>query len=447
MSSQSVHLLVLIHGMWGNPSHLAELYRVISEVHDSEDDEGASLHVLLAETNRDDSTYDGIDWGGERVAQEVLDEVKKLEEDGRKVIRFSATGYSLGGLVARYVVGILHQRQFFKDVKPINFNTLATPHLGLPRYPSVISSLFSSLGPRLLSRTGEQFYCVDKWSKSGRPLLEVMADPDRIFYRALLQFQHIRIYANSVNDVTVPYVTAAIEVDDPFLDHQSNGVELSMDDEYKALIRNYSLPLVPPPRPRKPIIFSPKWFRNRRPLLPPALQFRFPWNIIVYTLLPVLVPTFLTLAIVRLSLAARSSRARIKLLEADESNSDKLIHIIGQLERQVEDAVVDLMDDPLPISEDEEGQKSLSHSTSDDSGSTVVSELPSKKKSKDKPILTPLQHKIAESLNTLPIKKELAFFPGVRNSHAIIVCRDIKRFEIHRKGESVVRHWATSFIL
>ncbi len=102
--------------------------------------------------------------------------------------RFSVTGYSLGGLIARYVVGyvvrivtspILHhglrvhgvqvahachsillQRGFFENVTPVNLNTIATPHIGLPKYPTVISSLFSYLGPKLLSRTGEQFYVV-----------------------------------------------------------------------------------------------------------------------------------------------------------------------------------------------------------------------------------------------------------------------------------------------
>jgi hypothetical protein len=35
----------------------------------------------------------------------VMDEVEKLKRDGKAVIRFSVTGYSLGGLVARYLVG------------------------------------------------------------------------------------------------------------------------------------------------------------------------------------------------------------------------------------------------------------------------------------------------------------------------------------------------------
>ena len=42
--------------------------------------------------------------------------------------------------------------------------------------PSFFSTLTHRLGPTLLSRTGEQFYAVDKWSATGRPLLEVMAD-------------------------------------------------------------------------------------------------------------------------------------------------------------------------------------------------------------------------------------------------------------------------------
>jgi Putative serine esterase (DUF676) len=75
-SAQDVHLLVLIHGMWGNPSHLASMHRIIeqSRINESSDDPNvAELYVMLPETNRDESTYDGIDWGGERVATEVSD--------------------------------------------------------------------------------------------------------------------------------------------------------------------------------------------------------------------------------------------------------------------------------------------------------------------------------------------------------------------------------------
>lgn len=82
--SQYVHLLVLIHGMWGNPGHLAELRRIMEETRCQESSEkgpgGENLHILVAETNRDDGTYDGIDWGGERVAEEVS--ISQLDRQG-----------------------------------------------------------------------------------------------------------------------------------------------------------------------------------------------------------------------------------------------------------------------------------------------------------------------------------------------------------------------------
>jgi dienelactone hydrolase len=123
MSVQDVHLLVLIHGMWGNTSHLASMHRIIKETRIDNDPDGAELYVMLPETNQAESTYDGIDWGGERVAAEVsvggivcqiawlstlpqiFDQVEKLEKEGKRVTRFSVTGYSLGGLLARYVIG------------------------------------------------------------------------------------------------------------------------------------------------------------------------------------------------------------------------------------------------------------------------------------------------------------------------------------------------------
>lgn len=126
MSSQNVHLLVLIHGMWGNPQNLASMHRIMKETRIHEESvelDGAALHVMLPETNQAESTYDGIDWGGERVAAEasifihhrpityliaflqIFQEIEKLEKEGKTVTRFSVTGYSLGGLLARYVVG------------------------------------------------------------------------------------------------------------------------------------------------------------------------------------------------------------------------------------------------------------------------------------------------------------------------------------------------------
>jgi hypothetical protein len=67
--------------------------------------------------------------------------------------------------------------------------------------------------------------------------------PERIFYRALALFPHITVYANasvvyispcerplityySINDRTVPYVTAAIDMKNPFAMHDTSGIEM-----------------------------------------------------------------------------------------------------------------------------------------------------------------------------------------------------------------------------
>jgi hypothetical protein len=70
---QDIHFVVACHGMWGEPVHLDEMARVLREKFpdDSVDKNGVKLHLLVAQTNALDSTYDGIDWGGERIAEEV----------------------------------------------------------------------------------------------------------------------------------------------------------------------------------------------------------------------------------------------------------------------------------------------------------------------------------------------------------------------------------------
>jgi hypothetical protein len=149
---------------------------------------------------------------------------------------------------------------------------------------------------------------------------------------------------------------------------------------------------------------------------------------VVYALSPALILLLISTLLIYLPFGAYYSRARIRLLEKDESNQSTLIKVLAELEQNVEDAVVNIMDNPGALQ----------------SASVAISEL---KVPTEKSALTPLQQQIAASLNTLPIKKHLAYIDNVLNSHAVIVCRDVSRFEIHRAGEGVVRHWATSFIL
>jgi len=141
-------------------------------------------------------------------------------------------------------------------------------------------------------------------------------------------------------------------------------------------------------------------------------------NILIYMCIPILFPTFITMAIVTLSRASNLSRARLKLLEKDDSQGQRLVNILADIENKLqEDAIIPAVED----------------------STTEVTQTRS--------VLTLSQRRMAESLNRLPIHKEIIFIDKVRNSHATIVCRDIKQFEYHKRGEGVLKHWAASFIL
>ena len=151
-------------------------------------------------------------------------------------------------------------------------------------------------------------------------------------------------------------------------------------------------------------------------------------------------PTFIGLVLVRFIKASHSSRARIKLLEKDEATKEgRLITMLARLEKQMEDAVVDVMEEPGQVSDDSDPEAAIS------------SKHIKRKKdpaNKEKPELMPVQIKAAKHLNALPnLQKVLAYFPDVYNSHAVIISRDVKRFEFHRRGEGVIRHWADAFVL
>ncbi|KAJ3571500.1 hypothetical protein NP233_g3714 [Leucocoprinus birnbaumii] len=417
--SQRVHLLILLHGLWGNTGHLAALEQAIKEKHTESDQNGEVLEVLLPKSNESVATYDGIDWGGERIADEIYNCVEELREKEKVVVKLSFTGYSLGGLIARYILGILEQRKFFDNVEPMNFTTIATPHLGQFKYSSMVSSLMGALGPKLLSRTGKQFYCQDKWSSDGRPLIEVLADPDKIFFKALSRFKYLKIYANAIYDTLVPYCTAAIETEDVFAEYMGNGIKIEMEEDYECVIKKFTLPDTPPP---KAAMFSRKWFaaKKPRPLLPPTAQLRFPFNIVLYATLPFLLIPAISYGLYKFSVDSKASEERIKQFESEESYPKKLVALFETLEHEIESTTADAVKNP-------EG-------------------APYPVMSPDlHPIITPEQKKIARWLNRLPFEKTLAFFPGVRNSHALIVWKD--KTTQHKRGESVVRHWADHLIL
>lgn len=201
----------------------------------------------------------------------------------------------------------------------------------------------------------------------------------------------------------------------------------------------------------------------------------------------------MTVAVVRLSLDSRSSRTRIKLLESGNTYPNRLANVIGKLEKRVEDVVVDYIDNPgdqaessgastpltgataTPARSDSElsdaTEALVSASTSASASSSSAAELgksscttekkqrrqrkrTAKKQRKEekrkapRPLITDLQRQMAGTLNALPgLRKELVYIHPTMNSHAVIVARDVKRFDSHKQGWGVLRHLADHFVI
>lgn len=60
-----------------------------------------------------------MDTGGERVASEVEQRLEELAKDGHDIKKISVIGYSLGGLVARFAIGLLYSRGVFEKIQPV----------------------------------------------------------------------------------------------------------------------------------------------------------------------------------------------------------------------------------------------------------------------------------------------------------------------------------------
>ncbi|KAI9669975.1 MAG: hypothetical protein M1831_007011 [Alyxoria varia] len=248
--TEGLHLCVFVHGLWGSPSHLNFLCKSLRKQHPSED----KVHTLICQSNAGSFTYDGIETGGERVTKEVEDELESLEKKGKKVTKFSILGYSLGGLIARYAIGLLYSKGHFDDGKmlPVNFTTFATPHLGV-RTPlrGWRNSIFNSLGGRTLSLSGHQMFLIDNFRDTGEPLLSVLAGPNTIFMHALSMFKKRSLYANIVNDRAVAFYTAAMSRVDPFVD--IDAIKINYAPGYEDVILE-SPPHMAEPRREPPTI-------------------------------------------------------------------------------------------------------------------------------------------------------------------------------------------------
>ncbi|GAP85883.1 putative lipid particle protein [Rosellinia necatrix] len=422
------HLCVLVHGLWGNPNHMNQVAKAIRAAH-SEDE----LYLLLAKRNSGNFTYDGIELGGERVCVEIEEEIEAVRRKGGNITKLSIVGYSLGGLVARYAIGLLYAKGVLDKVEPVNFTTFATPHLGV-RAPlqGLYDNIWNRLGARILSESGRQLFIVDKFRDTGRPLLSILADPDSIFITGLKMFKRRTLYSNIINDRTVVHYTSMITKTNPYQD--VTKIKPRYVKGYEDVIIDTTNPVSPlAPRHPKSTIGS---------VAADGLSYikNGPYILALTIVLPLGLTAFLLNSVVQ---TIRSSR-RIQLHETGQAGIQiekyRMPIWIKEFQGTVEDVYENLNSSQkqayLTGSEDDQ--------SSHDSLDRVEIAIPDLERQHSRPhlptlALAPCQFDMITSLNSVGWRKHPVWIHKVRHSHAAIIVRTDR--ESFSEGNIVLKHW------
>ncbi|KAJ6961068.1 lipase YOR059C isoform X2 [Populus alba x Populus x berolinensis] len=215
------------------------------------------VFVHCSEKNMFRLTLDGVDVMGERLAEEVL-EVIQRKQNLRKI---SFVAHSVGGLVARYAIGRLYRPPKKENVadstddtneddikatigglEPMNFITVATPHLGSrgnKQVPFLFGVTAFEKAARLLihwifKRTGRHLFLTDD-DEGNAPLLKRMIEDygDCFFHVCLLQNSRHCVYSNAGWRIQMWAMTVS------FLSIQSSYI---VGWRTSSIRRNYELP-------------------------------------------------------------------------------------------------------------------------------------------------------------------------------------------------------------
>ncbi|EWC43700.1 hypothetical protein DRE_07452 [Drechslerella stenobrocha 248] len=467
------HLVVLVHGLWGNPSHMEY---IASTLKDRYDDSRLLVHV--AARNSGNYTYDGIELGGERLAREIEELLEDLADKGTTIRKFSIVGYSLGGLVSRYVIGLLHAKGFFDKIEPVNFTTFASPHLGV-RTPKLgfHNHIWNVVGARTLSASGRQLFTIDEFRDTKRPLLAVLADKELVFWKALATFKNRVLYANIINDRSTTFFTSGISRCDPYADldmveykylpgydnvliDQEGGVRLrpSVDDgddndDNENDNDNCTDPSAQGGMERR----RQGGARGGRTLQDFVRDLPF---MALYTLL---IPIGLCLYLVNAGVQTYTSSKRIRL------HGPAMKYPIPLMANEVQETVDSMMDsinqaqvpDHLPSEDEEEVASNVSprrarrgsaaaggrlgSGSSSGAGEVLAEAKQQLEETAGMPefptlALAPHQFEMIEALDALKFKKFSVHIQKVRHSHAAIIVRN-PRNESFSEGKVVIRHW------
>ncbi|KAG5975347.1 hypothetical protein E4U55_007734 [Claviceps digitariae] len=427
-SPSADHLCVLVHGLWGNPDHMRNVAKSLRDLYPP-----SELRLLFAKRNSGSFTYDGIERGGERICSEIEEELRAVQDSGGKITKISIVGYSLGGLVCRYAVGLLYAKGILDNLECMNFTTFASPHLGV-RTPlkGWHNHIWNIMGARTLSMSGRQLFTIDAFRDTGRPLLSVLAEPNSIFMMGLRKFKRCTLYTNIVNDRSAVYYTTCITKTDPY--HKLESIKVNSLKGYGGVLLDPMNPLQPSsPHFRGPATFSSvtgsvvNWIK------------RVPFMITVAVFVPIGVLAYLCNSVVQ---NIRSSQ-RIKVYERGEAGVSldgyRVPVLIKELREEVEntyEALNSSQNQAYLAAEDEDDADAMSA----EDRQLIQRERRLSVPAQPTLALTPHQFEMIRSLDTLKWRKYPVWIRNDRHSHAAIIVRmDKKSFD---EGWVVLRHFA-----
>ncbi|KAI8842193.1 putative serine esterase-domain-containing protein [Chytriomyces cf. hyalinus JEL632] len=222
-AEKPIHLWVLHHGLWGHPDHLTLLAKTIL---DKASQTGESVQVLNIAVNSGTWTYAGVDGCGAKTVRIVTERLADASKP--RISHISFAGYSLGGLILRYAIGVLYAHGVFANpsqsvslnavsnelgFSPViahKFVTFASPHLGTYNPNSANSGLYFRLASFLLARPGAQMLHQDRTGLDNRKMINVLADPALPFFQGLALFEERILYGNIINDNMVGHRTSTL---------------------------------------------------------------------------------------------------------------------------------------------------------------------------------------------------------------------------------------------
>ncbi|KFA61404.1 hypothetical protein S40285_03593 [Stachybotrys chlorohalonatus IBT 40285] len=423
-TAKADHLCVLVHGLWGNPTHLTNIAKSLRAQNSAD-----QLWLLLAKTNTGNFTYDGIERGGERVCAEIEEEMRLVESKGGKIKKLSVVGYSLGGLVSRYAIGLLHARGALDTVECMNYATFASPHLGV-RSPlkGYGNHLWNVLVARTLSMSGRQLFTIDKFRDTGRPLLAVLADPNSTFMMGLRKFKRHTLYCNIVNDRVAVYYTTCISKTDPFSQNLDN-IKVNYIDGGDDVIIDYNNPVATKSKPEVPVPPTMTGKLNQQVK-------RLPLILALTLLLPIGVVAYLINAIIQTVRSAsriRSHEAGKGGVQIENYRMPFMLDIQGEVEQAFE---------ALNSSRTQEYLSPGDVERLADPGDrqTMARERRQSIPAQPTLALAPYQFDMIESLDSLKWRKYPVWIHKDRHSHAAIIVRMEKR--TFDEGRLILRHFA-----